>query len=126
MYHKESLYTEAGLERLGEIAKSARGARSFREFEKISGISHAAIRRLELVEVKNPDDTTLAKLAPYTPYSFEELKAIAQERQVGEVRKYRTAEDLLPMVAELPVPEMVRLGQMIFGKLARLLAENQK
>lgn len=123
MYHKETLYTEAGLKKLAQIAKNARGDRSYREFEKIAGVSHAAMRRVELVEVKNPDDTTLAKIAPYTPYSFEELKAIAQERQVGELRRYRTAEDLLPLVNELPVEERARLGQMIFGHLARLIGE---
>lgn len=123
MYSKETLYTQAGLKKLAEIARSARGDRSYREFEKITGVSHAAMRRVELNEVKNPDDTTLAKIAPYTPYSFEELKAIAQERSVGELRRYRTAEDLLPLVTELPVEERTRLGQMIFGGLARLIQE---
>lgn len=123
MYSKETLYTPAGLQKLAQIARSARGDRSYREFEKISGVSHAAQRRVELGEVKNPDDTTLVKIAPYTPYSFEELKAIAQERQVGELRRYRTAEDLLPLVNELPVEERARLGQMIFGILARLIQD---
>lgn len=108
---------------MAQIARSARGERSYREFEKIAGVSHAAMRRVELAEVRNPDDTTLAKIAPFTPYSFEELKAIAQERQVGELRRYRTAEDLLPLVQELPVEERARLGQMIFGILARLIGE---
>lgn len=121
---KETLYTVAGLTALSQITHTARGDRSFRQFEKLTGISHAALRRLELAEVKNPDDTTLAKLAPYTPYNFEELKAIAQERTVGEKRKFLVAEELMPMVNELPVAEMVRLGQMILSRLARLLQEN--
>lgn len=121
MYSKESLYTAAGLAKLAQIAKDARGDRGYRPFERLSGISHAVQRRLELEEVKNPDDTTLAKLAPYTPYSFDELKAIAQERQMGELRKYRTAEDLLPLVQELPLPERARLAQLIVGTLARII-----
>ena len=119
----ESLYTEAGLIKLAKIVRHSRGDRSFREFERLTNISHAVIRRLEIVEVKNPDDSTLSKLAPLTPFSFEELKAIAQERQQGEIRKYRVAEDLLPIVNQLPYSEMARLGQMIIAKLARLLTD---
>lgn len=123
MYSKESLYTTDGLKKLADIVRTARGDRGYRAFERLSGVSHAVVRRIELEEVKNPDDTTLAKLAPYTPYNFDELKAIAQERLVGEVRKYRTAEDLLPLVAELPVAERSRLAQLIIGGLTRLIQE---
>ncbi|NJP11518.1 MAG: hypothetical protein HC866_20285 [Leptolyngbyaceae cyanobacterium RU_5_1] len=55
-----------------------------------------------------------------TPFSLEELKAIAQERQAGKVRKYLIAEDVLPMVNELSEKEAARLAQMIIGKLARI------
>lgn len=113
----KTLYTELGLRRLAEIIKSAREHRSYREFESVTGVSHATIRRLELCEVKNPEDNTLVQVAPFTPYSYEELKAIAQERERGEIRKYRIAEDLLPMVNELPSREAARLAQMIVGKL---------
>jgi transcriptional regulator with XRE-family HTH domain len=95
-----------------------------REFEELTGVSDAVVRRLELQEVKNPDDVTLIRIAPRTPYTFEELKAIAQERQVAEIRKYRVAEDLLPMANELPVQERARLAQLIIGGLARLIQEN--
>jgi transcriptional regulator with XRE-family HTH domain len=115
-----TLYTDSGLLRLAEIIKSSRGDRSYREFEAVTGVSHATIRRLEHCEVQNPEDSTLSHIAPFTAYTFEELKAIAQERERGEVRQYRMAEDLMPMVDQLPDREAARLAQMIIGKLARL------
>lgn len=116
----KTLYTEVGLSQLAEIIKQARGDRSYREFETVTGVSHATIRRLELCEVRTPEDATLSQIAPFTPYSYEELKAIAQERERGEIRKYRIAEDVLPIVNELPAVEAARLAQMIVGRLAGL------
>jgi transcriptional regulator with XRE-family HTH domain len=115
---RKTLYTEQGLVRLAEIIKQARAGRSYRDFESETGVSHATIRRLEHCEVRNPEDLTLMQIALFTPYSYEELKAIAQERERGEVRKYRIAEDLLPMVNELPDREAARLAQIIVGRLA--------
>jgi transcriptional regulator with XRE-family HTH domain len=122
----KTLYTEQGLLRLAEIIKQARGNRSYREFENVTGVSHATIRRLELREVTTPEDTTLSQIAPFTPYTYEELKAIAQERERGEIRKYRIAEDILPMVKELPVTEAARLAQMIVCQLAGMPFEQTR
>jgi transcriptional regulator with XRE-family HTH domain len=113
----KTLYTETGLSRLAEIIKTARGQHSLREFEAVTGVSHATLRRLELCQVHNPEDNTLSHIAPFTSYTLEELKAIAQERERGEVRKYRLAEDVMPIVLELPDREAARLAQMIVGKL---------
>ena len=116
----KTLYTEAGVSRLAAIVRQARGNRSYREFQNLTGVSHATIRRLELQEVKSPEDLTLAAIAPYTPYTYEELKAIATERQRGEIRSYRVAEDLLPYVRELPDSEAARLAQMIVARLGNI------
>jgi|GEM_PF-2018276 len=116
----KTLYTDRGLRQLAEIIKQARGRYSFREFESLTHVSHATIRRLELCEVKNPEDSTLIQIAPLTSYSYDELKAIAQERDKGEVREYRIAEDVFPMVGKLPVKEKARLAQMIMGDIAGL------
>ncbi|MBW4694659.1 MAG: hypothetical protein KME27_23155 [Lyngbya sp. HA4199-MV5] len=113
----KTLYTETGLARLAEIIKAARQHKSYREFEAVTGVSHATLRRLELCEVHNPEDNTLSQIAPLTSFTLEELKAIAQERERGKIRKYRLAEDVLPIVAELPNREAARLAQMIVGKL---------
>ena len=111
--------TEVGLERLAEIIKRARDSRSYREFEKVTGVSHATIRRIENGEVKKPDFETLEKLAPHSPYTPQELQAIAQGKfQVDKVRKYLVAEDVLPMTNELPAAEAARLVQLIVGRLA--------
>ena len=117
----KTLYTEMGLSKLAEIVRQSRGGRSFREFQAVTGVSHATIRRIELEEVKSPEDVTLAAIAPHTPYSYEELKAIATERkQQAQVRSYHLAEDLLPYVNQLPDIEAARLAQMIVARLARM------
>lgn len=116
----KTLYTEAGLSTLANIIKQARGSMSYREFQEITGVSHATIRRLENVEVKAPEDATLAAIASQTPYAYEELKAIATQRQQIEVRKYLVAEDLLPYVNELPDVEAARLAQIIIARLAKM------
>lgn len=111
-------YTLEGLRRLAQIVKDARRNRSYREFEELTGLSHATIRRLELEEVKEPKDSTLEAIAPHTPYSLEELKAIATEKESSPIREYRVAEDLLPYVNQLPDIEAARLAQMIVARLA--------
>jgi transcriptional regulator with XRE-family HTH domain len=113
-------HTGAGLLRLAEIIKQVRGRYSYREFEGITGVSRATIRRLELSEVRNPEDSPLIQLAPHTPYCYEELKAIAQERERREIRKYRI-EDVLPMMDQLPKQQKARLARMIVGELGELL-----
>ncbi|HEY9737572.1 MAG TPA: hypothetical protein V6D06_14860 [Trichocoleus sp.] len=123
----KSLYTEQGLLRLAEIVKRSRGGRSYRDLEALTGVSHATIRRLEKLEVKTPEDSTLQSLAPLTPYSFEELKAIGQERERPEIREYLVAEDVWPIVSSLPANEAARLAKMIIDLLAagsEVMAEN--
>lgn len=117
-----SLYTLSGLKRLATIVRQARKpSKSFREFELITGISHSTLRRIEMEEVQNPDDFTLAAIAPTTPYSFEELKAIAQERQyIPNIAQVKTAEDLLPIAMQLSDAELGRLGIMIVSHLAKI------
>lgn len=116
-------YKPEGLRKLAEIVRLARGSLSYREFQEITGISHGTIRRIEIQDAKIPDYETLAKLAyPITPYTLEELQAIAMHRveESIDIRQYRTAEDVLPMVMELPPSEIARLGQMLFAKLGKL------
>ncbi|MFB2937540.1 hypothetical protein ACE1B6_20015 [Aerosakkonemataceae cyanobacterium BLCC-F154] len=96
------------------------GDRSYREFEVLSKVSHATIRRLELCDVKNPDVATLANLAVHTPYSLEELIAVAQERDKVDIRQYRTAEEAIDIVDQLNHQEAARLAQMIVGRLAKM------
>lgn len=121
----ESLYSEVGLQRIAKIAKQARGTRSYREFEDLSGIPVSTMRRLELVEGKTPLSATLAKLAPYTPYSLEELQAIGMEEYpVSDAKKCSVAEDVLPVVHQLSKLEIVRLVQILVEQLAGLKQES--
>ncbi len=114
----KTLYTDKGLVKLAAIVRQARGSLSFRKFEDLTDVSHATIRRLENHEVKNPEDSTLMQIATHTPYSYEELKAIAQERNTNKIRNYLVAEDIFPSTNELPEKEAARLAQMIVGRLA--------
>lgn len=116
----EPLYTEQGLLKLAQIIKQARGSRSYREFEALSKVSHATIRRLEFCDVKNPDIATLANLAVHTPYTLEELIAVAEERDKVDIRQYRTAEEAIAIVDQLNHQETARLAQMIIGRLAKM------
>lgn len=117
---EKNFYTQEGLIKLGQIVRQARGKLSYRDFESLTGVSHATIRRLELGDVKTPDFATLARIAPRTPYVVEELQAIAFQKPQGEVRQYRVAEDVMPIVMDLPATEAARLAQMIIAKLVHL------
>ncbi len=64
-----------------------------------------------------PDYDTLAKIAYVTPYTIEELSAIARERSLEMVRTYRVAEDVLPAIRELPKVQRLRLIQMIASEM---------
>ncbi|MBD2771202.1 hypothetical protein [Iningainema tapete] len=116
-----TLYTLEGLQKLAEIVNQARGHMSYRDFGDKIDISHTTLRRIAQLEVKEPEISTLAKLAPHTPYSLEELIAICQSSNAPtRVRTYKTAEDVLPAVEELPPTEAARLAQMIIARLAGL------
>lgn len=51
--------------------------------------------------------------------SPEELRAIAQGVPQSSIRSVRIAEDLIPLVNQLPVVEKARLAQYLIASLAR-------
>lgn len=115
-----NLYTRSGLEKLAQIVKNARGTDSVRAFAKKAGISHRTVTRLEDADLQEPEVTTLQKIAPLTGYTKEELIAILESKPHGqEVREYRTAEDVMPIVNQLPEQEAARVAQHIIARLAR-------
>lgn len=126
-------FTKEGLKRLAQIIRQARGSQSYRQFEeKLGGEpSHATLWRLEHGVGKDPDLSILKKIAPFTPYSFEELLAIALQeldepvQQIPTSVSHRvvTAEDIWPLVQALPDVEKSRLGQMLFTYLGKQLSE---
>lgn len=98
--------------------RSARGAHSLRAFAKSTGVSLSAIWNIELAETKEPRDSTLIKLAPYTGHTLQQLKSIAAEAQLPEeTRTYRTMEEIWPLVDGLPAEELARLVQRAAAKL---------
>lgn len=110
-------YTEKGVKKVGIIIQNARKALnlSFREFESKTGIDHSVLRRLELGELSSPDFSHFACIAPFTHYTVWELQAIAAEVEApGTGSKFPNAESVMPIVRNLPLVEVFRLGQMIF------------
>lgn len=118
---KRSPYTVEGLRKLSLIVKSAMGDMSYREFEETTQISHTVIRRIVICKAKMPDRGTLEKLAsPVTPYTYEQLQLILMKRDIDEsdFKQYRTAQELFPLVLELPRKEIAELAKMIINHLA--------
>jgi hypothetical protein len=115
-----SFYTPKGLKKLAEIVRAARGMRSYREFEAITGVSHGVIRRIEILDAKMPDQRTLSKLAPHTPFSAIQLQTIAmqQEEILEDVDKqYWRAEDVMSVIDNLPDEEIARLAKLLIDRL---------
>lgn len=124
-------YTTQGVKDLAKIIKQARGFLSYRDFEiylserlaenGIKGkVPFSTLRRIEMCDFSpgfGPDYDTLAKIAYVTPYTIEELSAIARERSLEMVRTYRVAEDVLPAIRELPKVQRLRLIQMIASEM---------
>ncbi|MHC5893253.1 helix-turn-helix domain-containing protein, partial [Nostoc sp.] len=98
----------------------ARGQDSVRSFAKKAGISHRTVTRLEEADLQEPEITTLQKIAPLTGYSKEELIAILESKpHAPETREYRIAEDVLPLINQLPDAEAAKVAQHIIARLAR-------
>lgn len=115
-----TLYTYQGLAKLGELVRNARGTKSGRQFAREMGLSYATITRLEKGEIKEPEVTTLQKLAPHLGYSKEELIAICESApRAPEVKIYRVAEDALPVIDQLPDSEVAKVAQHIITRLAQ-------
>ncbi|MBO3462875.1 helix-turn-helix transcriptional regulator [Aetokthonos hydrillicola Thurmond2011] len=113
-----TLYTYSGLAKLGQIVRTARGRKSVRSFARKTGLSHATITRLENEEVKEPEIATLQKLAPHVGYNKEELIAICEDSpRKSEVRIYRLAEEVLPIIEQLPNIEAAKIAQAIIARL---------
>jgi transcriptional regulator with XRE-family HTH domain len=109
-----------GVSRLAKIVKRARATRSYKDFEQVVGVPHSTLRRIEEGLVREPEDHTLLAIAPHTPYIFEQLRSILNDRYpvpLEEIQQVRTAEDLMPLVRQLSSQESARLIQLIAAQL---------
>lgn len=124
---KATAYTGDGLQRLAEIIKQARGAENVFQFSKKVGISHSSIGRLERMEINQPDIATFEKLAPIVGYSVPELIAICSgENALIPVRTYYEAEQVYPVVDQLPPQELSRLAIYIVKKMGSPVCDRRK
>lgn len=114
----KTVYTYEGIEKLAEIIRVARGHLSGRAFAKKVGLSTTSIERILKGEVKEPELKTLEKLAPHLGYTREELMAIcAGDNSPQPVREYRLAEDVIPIIDQLPPREAAKIAQHIIAQL---------
>lgn len=116
-HNKKRHYSPDGLNQLAEIAKQARGNLSLRQFARVTGLSQAALGRIERKEVVMPEVSTLERLAPHTPYGLNELIAICKDFPVEEIRQYRIAKDVLPIINSLSRAEVQKLLYIIIDLL---------
>lgn len=116
----KTVYTWEGIEKLAQIIRAARGHESARSFAKKVGLSPTSIDRILNGVVMEPELKTLEKLAPHLGYTREELIAIcAGDNSPQPVREYRLAEDVMPMVDQLPDREAAKVAQRIIARLTQ-------
>ena len=114
----KTLYTYEGIEKLAHIIRSVRGREGVRPFARKVGVSYATIDRLEKCEVLEPEIGTLEKLAPHLGYTREELIAIcAGENAPQPAREFKLAEDVFPIIDQLPDREAGKVAQYIISRL---------
>lgn len=115
-------YTEEGLEKLAEIVRNARGNMSERSFAEMIGVTNTTISRIEKCEVQEPKLDTLEKLSGAIGYTREELISILEMNPNNPNKKtaklYKTAEDAVPVVDQLPKREMAKLAKYLIDKIA--------
>lgn len=93
-----------------------------RQFAKLCGVNQATISRLEMNGIKahdlsEPDNEILAKIAPYLGMSFIELVLIGLEQHQTKNKEFDKAEDLLPLLGNLPIEEIKRLQNMLSDRI---------
>ena len=114
----KTLYTYEGIKKLAHIIRSVRGREGVRPFARKVGVSYATIDRLEKCEVLEPEIGTLEKLALHLGYTREELVAIcAGENAPQPAREFKTADDVFPIIDQLPEREAGKVAQYIISRL---------
>lgn len=120
-------YTTEGLQKLGEMIDAARGSMSVRAFARKTGVNYQTINRLLRLEVQEPEISTLEKLAPYLGRDKYQLIAICEGSRKSKQKSQEIliAEDVLPMIDQLPDLEAARVAQAILARLANALASKR-
>lgn len=117
----EIQFTTVGLAKLSEIVRRARASLSLRDFQEVVGLSFGAIRDLEQKKVKEVKLSTLAKIAPHTPYTFEELLTICTGEEPSlppSAREFLLADQVLPIIHQLPPEEKRRLRKIDLSSMS--------
>jgi transcriptional regulator with XRE-family HTH domain len=123
--YMRTAYTQDGLLELGRIINTAKGELSVRAFARKAHINYQTINRLIRGEVREPEITTLEKLAPHLGRDKYQLIAICEGRKNRlQVPQYSIAEDVLPIINQLSDAEAMRVAQAILARLAITLSRS--
>ncbi len=97
------------------MVRQKRGTLTLPEFAELVGLSYVTIWKIEAEEQPNPRLGTIAALAPHLGLSTEELLGICTSSNVPTpppCRNFLTAEQVLPIIQQLPTDEKRRLREL--------------
>lgn len=129
--------TELGAIALAELVERVRGGIPYSEFESVLNrgksreqwVGGTTIWNIEKRKSGTIKRSTLEAISTLTPYSIEDLIAICQRPDAGQLRECLTAEDLVLVGKNLPKAEIVRAISMLVAYVAGLgnkhLSESQ-
>lgn len=118
--------TDNGALALAELLERIRGGIPYSEFESILNrgkskeqwVSGTTIWNIEKRKSGTIKRSTLEAIETLTPYSIEDLIAICQRPDAGQLRECLTAEDLFNAGIDLPKAEIVRAINMLVAYVA--------
>lgn len=123
-------FTPKGLAELARIVKGARQSLTYEDFGRSIGLSGVTVWKIEAQKVNSVQLNTIVALASSLEYSVEELIAICAGRKPDTVKPLRqnlTAQELLPLIHNLPSHERRRLRQLDLGSMGnKELVETMK
>lgn len=98
------------------MVKQKRGSMSLPRFGELVGISYVTIWKIEIKENAKLQKDTITALAPVLGYSVDELIAICTGNNtpppISKGREFLTAEQVLPIIQQLPTEEKRRLREI--------------
>lgn len=115
-------WSAEGLARLAEIVKQKRGDLTISQFSRLAGLSFGTVRGIETVQQPKLRIATLAALAPLVGVSVEELLSICTIRNTPSsppCREFLIAEQVLPIIQQLPAEEKRRLREIDLQSMSK-------
>ena len=116
----QGLMNEEERKKLAAILKNLQANLSQRQFAKIFGISSFAMRSWIECEAV-PTRENLEKIAEYMGITLDQLLGKLRDRETAaSTPNYTKAEQLLPLVGQLPPAEIFKLTRYLLDKLEKV------